>query len=67
MMMNLITFVFNLIPFPPLDGWKMAEELYEKSTHKKLNEKLELILTLIGFFLILYIFVSGIVCDFIHH
>jgi regulator of sigma E protease len=65
LMMNLITFIFNLIPFPPLDGWKITEEFYEKATHKKINENFQLVLTLFGMALILYIFVSGIICDFI--
>jgi Zn-dependent protease len=64
-MMNLITFVFNLIPFPPLDGWKITQQLYEKSTHKRISENVEIIFSLIGFVLIVYIFISGIVCDFV--
>jgi membrane-associated protease RseP (regulator of RpoE activity) len=65
LMMNLITFIFNLIPFPPLDGWKITEEFYEKSTHKKINENVQLVLTLFGVILIFYIFISGIICDFL--
>jgi regulator of sigma E protease len=66
LMMNLITFIFNLIPLPPLDGWKIVSKTYRQLHHKPVNEKLETALTIIGLIIIFWIFVSGIICDFIN-
>jgi Zn-dependent protease len=63
--MNLITFIFNIIPLPPLDGWKILSYGIQKGTKKEINEKVELIMTVIVLVLFIYIFVSGIICDFI--
>jgi regulator of sigma E protease len=65
-MMNLITFIFNLIPFPPLDGWKIMSKTYRQLHHKSINDKLETALTIIGLIIIFWIFISGIICDFIN-
>jgi len=62
---NLFTAVFNIIPIPPLDGYKIVAKIYESKTHKKVNEKLNYFLLLIGILLLLYILFSSIICDFI--
>ena len=52
--MFLITFInfnlgiFNVIPFPPLDGWKGAEFTYEKIRKKEISERAKIIVTVIG-------------------
>jgi membrane-associated protease RseP (regulator of RpoE activity) len=66
MMINLLAFVFNLLPLPPLDGWKITKQIIEKTTHKKINEKIEYWITIAIIILMLWIFVSGIVNDIIH-
>ena len=65
-MMNLITGVFNLIPFPPLDGWKIFAKMYTASGKRKISEKTENILSTIGLCLMLYIFISSILVKWIH-
>lgn len=66
LLLNLVSAVFNLMPFPPLDGWKIAVKLYEGNGKRKINQKAEEILTLIGCFLMIYIFVSSILVKWIH-
>ncbi len=65
-LMNLITAVFNIIPFPPLDGWKVFERIYIQKAKKPISEKVETILSLIGLFLMVYIFISSILVKWIH-
>lgn len=66
MLVNLLTFFFNILPLPPLDGWKIAKQLVETTTHKKINENVEYYLTIFICVILLWIFVSGIVMDFVH-
>lgn len=58
--MNLVTGVFNIIPFPPLDGWKVVSRVYYKYTNKHISENTETILSFIGIGLLFYIFISSI-------
>lgn len=45
--------VFNLIPFPALDGSKLVTNLYEMITKKKVNKKIEEKVTIVGFVILL--------------
>lgn len=45
--------VFNLIPFPALDGSKLVTSLYEMITKKKVNKKIEEKVTIVGFVILL--------------
>ncbi len=45
--------VFNLIPFPALDGSKLVTNLYEMLTGKPVNKKIEERVTVIGFIILL--------------
>ena len=45
--------VFNLIPFPALDGSKLVTNLYEIITKKKVNKKIEEKVTIVGFVILL--------------
>lgn len=45
--------VFNLIPFPALDGSKLVTNLYEMITKKKVNKKIEEKVTIAGFVILL--------------
>lgn len=58
---NLATAILNLIPIPPLDGWKIMQIFYEKITKKKLPEILLGILSIIGSIFILWITIGSIV------
>lgn len=66
MMINLLTFLFNLFPLPPLDGWKITKQCVEKLSHKKLDERVEYYLTIFICIILLWIFVSGVVMDVVH-
>ncbi|AXK51269.1 site-2 protease family protein [Spiroplasma alleghenense] len=58
-------FVLNLIPIPPLDGYRFLENLIELCLRRELNEKFKIIITLIGLLLFLSIFLLVILKDFI--
>ena len=45
--------VFNLIPFPALDGSKLVTNLYEMITKKRVNKKVEERVTIVGFVILL--------------
>lgn len=45
--------LFNILPIPALDGSKLVFILFEMITGKKVNEKFETTITLIGFILLL--------------
>ncbi|WP_338971282.1 site-2 protease family protein [Spiroplasma endosymbiont of Panorpa germanica] len=58
-------FVLNLIPVPPLDGYRFLENLIELCIRRELNEKFKIFITLIGVMLFLSIFLVVILKDFI--
>ena len=68
----LITFInfnlgiFNVIPFPPLDGWKGAEFTYEKITKKEISEKAKIIVTLIGVVCLLSLTIFSFAAPYIY-
>lgn len=64
-MFNLVLFIFNIIPFPPLDGFKVLTASLSKNKVIKINKKTENILTYTGVGLLGYIFLSGILADVI--
>ena len=43
----------NILPFPALDGGRLAFVLYEVVTKKRVNQKLERNLNLVGFLILL--------------
>jgi regulator of sigma E protease len=45
--------VFNLFPIPPLDGGKIVFAAYEGITKRSVNKKVELIVSTIGFMLLI--------------
>lgn len=45
--------VFNLLPIPALDGSKLVTSFYEMVTKKKVNKKVEGIITIVGFVLLI--------------
>ncbi|MFO3716019.1 M50 family metallopeptidase [Anaerococcus cruorum] len=45
--------VFNLIPFPALDGSKLVTNLYEMITKKRVNKKIEEKVTIVGFIILI--------------
>ncbi len=55
--------VMNLLPFPPLDGGKLLFLGYEGITKKKIKPKIENIVSFIGVFLLLILFIFVTIND----
>ena len=53
--------IFNLLPFPGLDGWQLLVLIIEGTTRKKIPEKVKNIVSLvgIGLLLLLMVFIVG--------
>ena len=64
---NLVLFLFNLLPIPPLDGAQSLFSLYELITRKPLNEKLRIILVLSGSVLLLGMLSFDILSNIYHY
>lgn len=62
---NLVLFIFNILPIPPLDGFKVVTASLSKSKIIKISKKTENILTYSGIGLIGYIILTGIIADII--
>lgn len=60
---NILLFVYNLLPIPPLDGYKILIEILESVFKFKINKKVEISITVIGYLLLIYIFITSIVAD----
>ena len=60
--LNLLLFIFNLIPIPPLDGWSVLKGIVPQTTARRL-EDLEIqyanVIPMLFFGVIIVIFVSG--------
>lgn len=56
-------FLLNMLPIPPLDGYKFLENAVEAARRKKLNSKLKIIVTVAGAILFLGIFVAITIKD----
>lgn len=61
---NLMLFFFNFIPIPPLDGYKIVCCLSSKFSKIKVSPKLKSGFELFGMILMIYIFVTAIIADF---
>ena len=57
--------IFNLLPFPGLDGWQLLVLIIETTTRKKIPEKVKNIVSLIGIFLLLLLMGVIVVKDLI--
>lgn len=66
MSLNLMLGILNLLPIPPLDGYKALSNTYYKITHKKINKKLENGVSIFCIALLFYIFVSSILAGFVY-
>lgn len=56
-------FLLNMLPIPPLDGYKFAENAVEAITRKKINEKYKIIVSIAGVVLFLVIFIAITIKD----
>ena len=55
--------IFNLLPFPGLDGWQLLVLIVEATTRKKIPEKVKNIVSLIGISLLLLLMAVIVVKD----
>lgn len=56
-------FLLNMLPIPPLDGYKFVENAVEAITRKKLNERYKIIVSIAGAILFLVIFITITIKD----
>lgn len=56
-------FLLNMLPIPPLDGYKFVENAVEAITRKKLNERYKVIVSIAGAVLFLIIFIAITIKD----
>ena len=56
-------FLLNMLPIPPLDGYKFFENAVEAVTRKKINEKYKIIVSIAGAILFLVIFIAITIKD----
>lgn len=56
-------FLLNMLPIPPLDGYKFVENAVEAVTRKKLNPKFKIIISVAGALLFLAIFIAITIKD----
>lgn len=66
LMLNLMLAVLNILPIPPLDGYKMLSRQYVVISKKKISEKFESSLSLFFMLLMMYILVSSIIVGIIN-
>ena len=59
--------IFNLLPFPGLDGWQLLVLIVESTTRKKIPEKVKNIVSLIGIGLLLLLMGVVVVKDLIKY
>ena len=57
--------IFNLLPFPGLDGWQLLVLIVETTTRKKIPEKVKNIVSLVGIGLLLILMGAVVVKDLI--
>ena len=59
--------IFNLLPFPGLDGWQLLVLIVESTTRKKIPEKVKNIVSLIGIGLLLALMAVVVVKDLLKY
>lgn len=55
--------IFNLLPFPGLDGWQLLVTVIESISKKKISSKFKAIMNLIGFALLIVLMVAVLIVD----
>lgn len=58
--------ILNVIPFPPLDGWKGAEFTYESITKKEISEKTKIIFAYVGISILLLFTIFSFIAPYLH-
>ncbi|RXY96690.1 hypothetical protein D8X55_02885 [Malacoplasma penetrans] len=62
---NLMLFLFNFIPIPPLDGYKIVCTIFSGAKKMKIPDKVKTYFEIFGMLLMIYIFITAIVADFL--
>ncbi|MCF0217815.1 MAG: site-2 protease family protein [Malacoplasma sp.] len=62
---NIMLFLFNFIPIPPLDGYRIVCVLFANVKKIKVSEKSKNIFEICGMLLMFYIFATAIIADFL--
>lgn len=65
MLISINLALFNIIPIPPMDGYKALEAVVEKVSGKKIPLQIKMIMSILGILFILGISVYAIINDFI--
>lgn len=55
--------IFNLLPFPGLDGWQLLVTAVEGISHKKLPSKFKTIMSLIGLAILFLLMIAIVILD----
>lgn len=63
---NLILFLFNLLPIPPLDGAQTLFSTYELIFRRPINETLRIVLGIVGTLLLLGMMAFDMLSDILH-
>ena len=61
--MSIYLGVFNLMPFPPLDGFSVVKSFYEIVTGKKVNKTVALVANVTGLFMFIGLLIYGTMTD----
>lgn len=64
--LNLILFLFNIIPIPPLDGGQFLMALYEGLFRRPPSEVVQAVITIAGMVALLALFVGDLIHDLIY-
>ena len=59
--------IFNLLPFPGLDGWQLLVLIIEGTTRKKIPEKVKNIVSFIGLALLLILMGALVIKDLVRY
>ncbi len=64
-MINLSLFLINILPIPPLDGFRFLSYLFEKINKKNIPESIDLFFAIIGIIFIVYLSIASIANGFL--
>lgn len=63
MLINILSSLFNIIPLPPLDGYKIFSRIYQEITNKQIESRIENTLALVTTVFMYYAFFAGLIAS----
>ena len=63
MLINILSSLFNIIPLPPLDGYKIFSRIYQEITNKQIESRIENTLALVTTIFMYYAFFAGLIAS----